>query len=115
LSSERTPAGPQLTEGKKETTINEKNKMRIKAELKIRPMADMKVVVSPGTPDGELIRIAGLNETSEWLWQQLAGREFTEEEAAILAAAYLRKPVEEVLPDVRAWIETLRDCHFLEE
>jgi len=53
----------------------------------------MKVVVAPGTLGGELIHVAELNETSEWLWNQLAGREFSEEEPAILLAAYLRKPV----------------------
>ena len=89
--------------------------MRIKTELKIRPLADMKVVVAPGTLGGELIHVAELNETSEWLWNQLAGREFSEEEPAILLAAYLRKPVEEVWQEANNWIEMLKDCCFIEE
>lgn len=89
--------------------------MKILPTCKVREMAGEHVVILPGRAGADLTRVLSLNDSSLWLWEQLAEREFTPEEAARLLTDHYEVDYATALRDAQAWAERLADCGVLEQ
>lgn len=89
--------------------------MKINEKLKIREIAGEKIVILESAHQVEFTRVMVLNKTSEWLWDQLFGKEFdVKEVAGLLQTKY--KVVESLaMADSLKWIETLKNYDAIEE
>lgn len=88
--------------------------MRINPNYKIRKIAGETIIVNQGTAHVDMTRIISLNSTACMLYQALAGREFTAEDAAkVLVDAYGIGD-EQALADAGKWVESLKGCGVIE-
>lgn len=91
--------------------------MRIKNEYRIRSFAGENLVIARGKKRAA-IRILSLNSNAVWLWEQLAGVEFTEEDVICLLLFRFDLDIEIDMPtiisDVRRWIDILLRHNILE-
>ena len=83
--------------------------MKIDSKIKVRDIAGEKVVIMQGRLGADLTRIIQLNGSSEWLLEQLAGRDF--EVADVVELLTSRYDVDErtATVDAAKWIEQLRE------
>lgn len=77
-------------------------------------MAGETIIVNQGHAGADLTRIISLNASARLLYERLADRDFTLEEAAkVLTDTYgIRK--EQATKDVAAWAEALKKCTVIE-
>ena len=83
--------------------------MKIDSKIKVRDIAGEKVVIMQGRLGTDLTRIIQLNGSSEWLLEQLAGRDF--EVADVVELLTSRYDVDEqtATADAAKWVEQLRE------
>lgn len=89
--------------------------MRINNKYKLRKIAGESVVIMQGAYGVDLTKIISFNETSEWLWNELTDKEFTQNEVeALLMSKY---EVEETMAkkDASAWVEKLLKYNLIEQ
>ena len=60
--------------------------MKIRDEYKVREIAGEHVVIMQGRYGADMTKVISLNESSLFLWNELAGREFETADAARLLA-----------------------------
>ncbi len=89
--------------------------MKIKENLKIREIAGEKIVLLESAKQVEFKRVMVLNKTSEWLWNQLTGKEFDEKEVAGLLRSKYKVEESLALNDSKKWIEKLKNNDAIEE
>lgn len=89
--------------------------MKLKTNYKIRKIAGESVIVRMGSQSVNMTSIISLNETSEWLWEQLMGEVFDAEKVADLLTAEYEVSREVALIDSTKWIEMLRKADLLDE
>ena len=88
--------------------------MKIKPDYKIRKIAGETIIVNQGTANVDMTRIISLNVSACMLYQALAEREFTTEDAAkVLVEAY-GIDGEQALADAGKWVEALKGCGVIE-
>lgn len=91
--------------------------MRIKSEYQIHSVAGKNLVIARGKKR-KAFRILSLNLNAVWLWEQLAGVDFTEEDVIYLLLFRFDLDIEMDLPtiisDVRRWIDVLLRHDILE-
>lgn len=89
--------------------------MKIDSKVKVRDIAGEKVVIMQGRLGADLTRIVQLNGSSQWLLEQLSGREF--EVADVVALLTSRYDVDEqtATADAVAWVEQLREHKMIVE
>lgn len=89
--------------------------MKIDSKVKVRDIAGEKVVIMQGHLGADLTRIVQLNGSSQWLLEQLSGREF--EVADVVALLTSRYDVDEqtATTDAETWIEQLREHKMISE
>lgn len=89
--------------------------MKIDSKVKVRDIAGEKVVIMQGRLGADLTRIVQLNGSSQWLLEQLSGREF--EVADVVALLTSRYDVDEqtATADAAAWVEQLREHKMIVE
>ena len=63
----------------------------------------------------EFTRVMVLNKTSEWLWNQLFGKEFEAEQISVLLQSKYNVDESVALSDSLKWIETLKNNDIIEE
>ena len=82
--------------------------MKIREEYKVREMAGEHVVIMQGRLGVDMTKIISLNESALYLWNALAGKEFSVDDAA-------RYEVDDATAarDAAAWVEKLRDCKLI--
>lgn len=88
--------------------------MRIKQEYKVRDIAGENVVILQGSYGADLTRIITLNESALLMWNTLAGREFTAEDAAEVLQQNYEVEAAVALRDAQVWVDKLKDCKLLE-
>lgn len=88
--------------------------MRIKQEYKVRDIAGENVVILQGSYGADLTRIITLNESALLMWNTLAGREFTAEDAAEVLQQNYEVGAAVALRDAQVWVDKLKDCKLLE-
>ena len=89
--------------------------MRINNKYKLRKVAGESVVIMQGAYGLDLTKIISFNETSEWLWNELADKDFNQNDVeALLMSKY---EVEETTAkkDSIAWIEKLLKYNLIEQ
>jgi hypothetical protein len=89
--------------------------MKIKEKLKIRDIAGEKIVILEKDQQVEFTRVMVLNKTSEWLWNQLFGKDFEMEQVAGLLQSKYNVDESVALSDSLKWIETLKENDIIEE
>lgn len=93
---------------KNSTFVNQKlTGMRINSNLKIRKIAGESVVIMQGNGVADMTKVISLNSTSEYLWNNLVGKDFELEDVIKLLLDEFN--VEEAIArkDAENWIEKL--------
>lgn len=88
--------------------------MKIKAGLKIRKIAGESIVIMQSHGVTDMTKVISLNDTSEWLWNELSGKEFEESDVVDLLTGKFAISREQAETDARAWIESLNKCLIVE-
>lgn len=88
--------------------------MKIDYKYKVREMAGEHVIVMPGRYGADMTRVVALNDTSLFLWEALAGRDFTAADAAELLLGHYQVEAETARRDAEAWCAKLAECGVLE-
>ncbi|MBR5464199.1 MAG: PqqD family protein [Alistipes sp.] len=88
--------------------------MKIAKQHKVREMAGEHIVVMPGRHGVDMTRVVALNATSLYLWEQLAGLDFTVDQVAERLVARYEIDIETARRDAEKWVEQLASCGLLE-
>ena len=88
--------------------------MHIKSIYKVRQLAGENLVVGQGRPNADMTKVISLNDTAVLLWNELAGRDFTLDEAAAVLVKHFGIPEEQALTDATRWADSLRQCGVIE-
>jgi hypothetical protein len=88
--------------------------MRINSNYKIREIAGETIIVNQGTANVNMTRIISLNESALYLWNALAGREFSVADVANLLAEYYGIDDAIAERDAARWVERLEECALVE-
>ncbi len=88
--------------------------MKLKPEYKIREIAGEKIVIMQNECHADMTRIVSLNPTAAWLWENLAGRDFTVTDIAALLTERFETDPSTALHDAQDWANQLIACHILE-
>lgn len=89
--------------------------MKIKEGYKTRNIAGECIVVAIGTLHVNLTKIITLNPTSQWLWNELQGKDFTPETVAGMLADRYEVDAATALTDSRTWIGQLQQAGLIED
>jgi Coenzyme PQQ synthesis protein D (PqqD) len=87
--------------------------MRIKKEYKIRQIAGESIVIAAGGKETDLTKIISLNPTSCFLWENLAEKDFTEQDVIDLLIQEYKIDYETASKDVKSWLQSLSECGIL--
>lgn len=89
--------------------------MKLNSNFKLRDLAGETIIVRQGTPDLDLTRIISFNPSARLLWEHLAGKDFTLEDAAEILQTHYDIPPHQSRSDAEAWAEALRKCGILSD
>ncbi len=81
--------------------------MKINKDYKLRSIAGENLVVKVTEAQSDMTKVIALNDSSAWLWGQLADRDFTTEDAVSLLTQHYDVDAKTAGNDVTHWIETL--------
>ncbi len=84
--------------------------MKINSNYKIREIAGETIVVNQGMANVNMTRIISLNTSARLLYETLAEREFTTEDAAKVLVDTYGIGQEQALKDATTWVESLQKC-----
>lgn len=88
--------------------------MRINPNYKLREMAGEVIIVNQGQAGVNLTRIISLNASARLLYERLAGKEFTLQDAAdVLVDAY-HVNAGQALRDATVWADKLVQCGVID-
>ncbi|MBP3553261.1 MAG: PqqD family protein [Bacteroidaceae bacterium] len=88
--------------------------MKIKSMYKVRQVAGENLVVGQGRLNADMTKVISLNDTAALLWKELAGRDFTCEDAADVLVATYEIEKEQAMADAAKWIEKMQACGIIE-
>lgn len=88
--------------------------MKINPQYKIRQIAGEHIVVKQGTTSVDMTRIISLNSSALLLYQELADKEFSIEDAAQVLIDTYGIDSEKAMTDVSAWANALKECSIIE-
>ena len=88
--------------------------MKIKSMYKVRQGAGENLVVGQGRLNADMTKVISLNDTAALLWKELAGRDFTCEDAADVLVATYEIEKEQAMADAAKWIEKMQACGIIE-
>ena len=90
--------------------------MRLKDGLMLRQVAGQYVIVPTGERVREVTGVHYLTPGAAWLWSQMEGKEFTEEEPVELAEQHFTGVTREKLEeDISAFVKAMGDANILED
>lgn len=81
---------------------------------KVRQVAGENLVVGQGRLNADMTKVISLNDTAALLWKELAGRDFTCEDAADVLVATYEIEKEQAMADAAKWIEKMQACGIIE-
>ena len=87
--------------------------MKINPDYKIREVAGETIVVNQGKADVDMTRIIALNTSARLLYESLAGKDFTLEDAANILSETYGIPSEVALNDAQVWVDALQKCGII--
>ena len=88
--------------------------MRILPKYKVRNVAGENIVLLQGSKPGDMTTVIALNETSLYLWNSLAGREFEQNDVVALLTERFDIDDATAAKDAAEWVATLRKHSILE-
>jgi hypothetical protein len=88
--------------------------MKIKPNYKVREIAGEKMVVMQGKDGVDLTKVILLNNSAEWLWNTLQGKEFSLDSAAHLLAEKYALGKEQAGTDAGKWIDSMVKVGLIE-
>ena len=88
--------------------------MKINPNYKIREIAGETIVVNQGMANVNMTRIISLNTSACLLYETLAEREFTTEDAAKVLVDTYGIEQERALQDAKTWVESLQKNGIIE-
>ncbi len=89
--------------------------MRLKEGLKIREIAKEKVILLQGRTKADMTRVVSLNDTSEYLWHSLEGKDFTCGTVTELLLARYDVERERAENDAVSWVSKLTEAGLIEQ
>lgn len=88
--------------------------MKLKEGLKIREIAREKVIMLQGRTSADMTRLVSLNDTSEYLWHSLEGRDFTTETVTELLLEKYDVERDRAAADAAVWVDKLLKAGLIE-
>ena len=88
--------------------------MKIDPKLKIRTVVGEAVVLLPGKDAKDMTKVLALNPTSQFLWENLSGKEFTIDDAVTVLVDNYDVFKEQATVEVEKWIAQLREIAVIE-
>lgn len=88
--------------------------MKINENYKLREVAGETIVVNQGITGVDMTRIISLNVSAKLLYETMAGKEFTLEDAAGMLVSTYGISQEQALKDAQVWVEALLKCKVIE-
>lgn len=87
--------------------------MQINPNLKAREIAGETIIVLPSKSHSEPTKVLSLNPTAKFLWENLKGKDFSQEDAAQLLLDNYEVSKEQASEDVDKWVKQLKDCEVI--
>ena len=87
--------------------------MKINSNYKIREVAGETIVVNQGTANVNMTRIITLNTSARLLYESLADKDFTLEDATDILSETYGIPAEVALKDAQVWVDALQKCGII--
>lgn len=84
--------------------------MKIKENYKIRQIAGENLVISQGRGVADMTKVISLNQSAVQLWEALADKEFTLDDAAKVLTDLYGIDAERAKADAQVWAERLINC-----
>ena len=88
--------------------------MKINSSYKLREVAGETIVVNQGVEGIDMTRIISLNSSAKLLYQQLAGKDFTLEDAAQVLVDTYGINQAKAMEDAAKWMDALSNCKIIE-
>lgn len=88
--------------------------MKIKKGFELRKICGENIVIAHGVENIDFTKIITLNESAAFIWQQVEGKEFTEEEMAKLLLDEYEVDETQALADVKALAESWKQAGLVE-
>ena len=88
--------------------------MKIKSDYRLREIAGETIIVNQGTASINMTKIISLNATARMLYETLAEKEFSLEDAAQVLVSTYGISKEQALKDADTWITDLKNCGVIE-
>ncbi len=88
--------------------------MKIKPDLKLREIAGEKIIVMNGPVGVDLTKVVTLNKSAEFLWNNLKGREFQENDVIELLETEYQISNEQAKKDASEWVDSMIKVGLIE-
>jgi len=88
--------------------------MKLKPNYKVREIAGEKMVVMQGKDGVDLTKVILLNNSAEWLWNSLQGKDFSLDSAAQLLEERYTIGKEQSETDAGKWIDSMVKVGLIE-
>lgn len=88
--------------------------MKIKSDYKLREIAGETIIVNQGTASVNMTKIISLNASARMLYETLAEKEFSVEDAAQVLISTYGISNELAQKDADNWINNLKNCGVIE-
>lgn len=89
--------------------------MKINSNYKLRTIAGETIVVNQGAGEKNLTRIISLNASARMMWEELADKTFTLDDAARLLEETYGIGAAQAHKDAAVWVEALQKCGIIGE
>ncbi|KEQ28183.1 PqqD family protein [Pedobacter antarcticus] len=89
--------------------------MKIREDLVLRHIGDDHIIVDPGQDMVDMSKVFTLNDSAAWLWEKLAGREFTSSTMVDLLVERHDLPYNQAEEDIRKLVEVLEKNGLLDK
>ena len=83
--------------------------MKINSNYIVHQVASEHIIMLKSKKGNEMTKVASLNETSVWLWNELIDKEFDEENIVQLLISRYEIDENTANKDAKKWIKTLKD------
>ena len=87
--------------------------MKINPNYKLREIAGETILVNQGTAEVNMTRIISLNASARLLYESLADKDFTLEDATDILSETYGIPAEVALKDAQVWVDALQKCGII--
>lgn len=82
--------------------------MKIREDLVLRHIGEEYMIVDPGQDMVDMTKVFTLNHTAAWLWEQIAGKEFTVETLVELLKVEYDLSQEQAQKDINSFLEVFK-------